>query len=148
MTTFLRNLALFFQNFFLQNMINKSDCDHALKESINFCSNQMRANTYFLLKYRQQLDHVRSCATQRNIAQISVSTNCAELRIDKQQRATHTVQRGMDGGNPLLDEKIFKPHFHVKKVIFIFVARRPFPSKETWDSETVFCRFSRKYSLF
>ncbi len=33
-------------------------------------------------------------------------------------------------------------------VIFIFVARRPLPSKETWAPETVFRRFSKNTAFF
>ncbi len=46
-------------------------------ESFNFYSNQMRAKTCFLLNYRQQPYHIRSCTKLRNAAQISISTNCA-----------------------------------------------------------------------
>ncbi len=48
----------------------------------------------------------------------------------------------------LLNEKILKTSFPIKKVMFIFVAGAPFPSKETWTPETVFCRFFRKQFLF
>ncbi len=53
MTTFLGNFASFFFNMFLQNMMNNLDRDRTLKESVNFRSNQMHANTYFLLMYRK-----------------------------------------------------------------------------------------------
>ncbi len=46
-------LSAFFRNIFLQNVMNKSDLNRAIKESINFCFNQMHANTYFLLIYQQ-----------------------------------------------------------------------------------------------
>ncbi len=47
----------------------------------------------------------------------------------------------------LLDEKIFKISFPVKKVILIFVARRLFPSKRAWLPETVFHHFLGKCSI-
>ncbi len=53
MTTFSGKLCPFFQNIFLQYMINNLDRHRTLEESVNFCSKQMRANTYFLLMYRQ-----------------------------------------------------------------------------------------------
>ncbi len=48
----------------------------------------------------------------------------------------------------LLDEKIFKTSFPIKKVIFIFVDGHSFPSKETWPPETVFLPFSQKIQHF
>ncbi len=45
-------------------------------------------------------------------------------------------------------KKYSKPHFALKNVIFIFFARRPFPSKETWAPKMVFRCFLRKYSFF
>ncbi len=48
----------------------------------------------------------------------------------------------------LLDEKIFKTSFPIKKIIFIFVARHLFPSKETWPPRNGFLPFSQKIQLF
>ncbi len=45
----------------------------------------------------------------------------------------------------LLNEKILKISFHIKKVIFILVARHPIPLKMTWAPER---GFHRKYCFF
>ncbi len=47
-----------------------------------------------------------------------------------------------------LDEKIFKISFPIKKVIFIFIARCPFPSKGTWPPKIVFHFFLGKYNFY
>ncbi len=43
---------------------------------------------------------------------------------------------------------IFKPSFHIIKVIFTFVARRPFPFKRDLSPRNGFLPFSRKIQLF
>ncbi len=50
----------------------------------------------------------------------------------------------------LLNEKIFKTSFPIKKVIFIFVSRRPIPFKRDLAPRNGFLLFffSRKYSFF
>ncbi len=48
----------------------------------------------------------------------------------------------------LLNEKIFKPPFPIKKVIFIFVARRVLPFKRDSDPRHSFLSFSQKIQLF
>ncbi len=48
----------------------------------------------------------------------------------------------------LLNEKIFKTSFSLKKVIFIFIARHPLPLKETRPPGNSFLPFSQKIQLF
>ncbi len=48
----------------------------------------------------------------------------------------------------LLDEKIFKTSFSIKKVIFIFVARCPLPFKRDLDLINGFLSFSPKIQIF
>ncbi len=60
----------------------------------------------------------------------------------------HFFRKLLFSSKKLLDEKIFKTSFPIKKVIFIFVARCPLLSKGTWLPKIVFHSFLGKYSFF
>ncbi len=48
----------------------------------------------------------------------------------------------------LLNEKIFKISFVIKKVVFIFVVKHPLPFKRNLGPRNGFLRFSQKIQLF
>ncbi len=60
----------------------------------------------------------------------------------------HFLQKYCFLQKKLLDEKIFKTSFPIKKVVFIFVAKRPLCFKRDLDSRNGFLAFSQKIQLF
>ncbi len=92
-----------------KDMMNKSDRDRALKESVDFCPNQMRANTHVLLMYREWPNRVRFLHKVARRSQISISTKCV---IQWHTTMNCAAQCGVAGGNvPFEEEQNILSHF-------------------------------------